>query len=140
MGLTTGKYDPSQNIPQVSSRADEWISWHKTLKENFGKKIANTLWVKAWSKRGNSKANTGELRNYMASNGVNIDSGAWDKVVDMGSSIGDFIGTGFQAGQYLAIGLGVILVGSLGIALFNLAKKPSESVGLAARAFVMKGK
>lgn len=140
MGITTGKFDPTKNIPQLNSKGDEWVQWHKTLKQNFGKKVSNALWLKAWAKRGSSGANTSELRNYMSSQGVTIDSSAWNKVVDAGGSVMDFVGDAFQVGQYVAIGLGVIIVGGLGMVIFNLARRPAQNAGLAARAFIMKGK
>lgn len=126
MGIKSKAFDPSKNIPQINSKADEWISWHQSLKSKFGKKTANALWTKAWSKRGSSSANTSQLRSYMSGNGINIDSSAWDKIVDMGGDIGDFITGGIKLGGYLSVGLIILAAGSAAIAVYNITKKSDK--------------
>lgn len=140
MGVLVGKPSVISSMPGYNSPAENWIQWHRDLKSNFGKKIANGLWLKAWRIRGTSSANTNDLRTYMEKQGVKIDSSAWDKVVDLGADITDAFGDIFQVTKYLGIAIGVIIVGGLGIAIYNIAKRPAESAGLAARAFVTKGK
>jgi hypothetical protein len=41
--------DPSKNIPTASSSDEQWIAWHKKLKKPFNKKIANEVFLYAWS-------------------------------------------------------------------------------------------
>lgn len=130
MGIKSSAFDPTQNIPQLNSRADEWIAWHKTLKAKFGKKVANSLWMKAWAKRGSNNSNTSELRSYMDGNGIKLDASAWNKVTDFGGGAMDFVGNFFQAGQILAIGLGVIIVGGIGLGVYNIMKKPNDTIGV----------
>jgi len=136
MGITTGKLSPTTNIPQMNSKADEWIQWHKTLKAQFGRKVANGLWMKAWARRGSSSVNTSDLRDYMSKQGIKLDSSAWDKVVDAGGDFLDTIGDSLQMTKYVTIGVLVIIVGGLGIAIFNIAKNPAQSIGTAAKAMI----
>lgn len=131
MGLLTGKTDPISSIPQYNSGFEAWINWYDSLKQNFGKKQAKSLWIKAWKIRGNSSANTNELRTYMKKQGVSIDKSAWDSAVDTAVSAGDFFGDVAGVGKYVGIGVAVIVVGGLGLAIFNIAKRPAESIGTA---------
>ena len=140
MAILTGKADVVNSIPSYNSNFEEWIQWHKNLKSNFGKKIANDLWIKAWKIRGKSSANTNELRSYMEKQGIKFDKSAWDSVVDAGDNITDAFGTAFQVTKFVGIGLAVIVVGGIGMIVFNLAKSPAKNIGVAARAFVTKGK
>lgn len=140
MAVLTGKADVVNSIPSYNANFEEWIQWHKDLKSNFGKKIANGLWIKAWKIRGTSNANTNELRSYMGKQGVKLDKTAWDSVVDTADNITDAFGTAFQVTQFVGIGLAVIIVGGLGMIVFNLAKDPAKAIGVGARAFVTKGK
>ena len=140
MAILTGKADVVGTIHSYNGKFEEWIQWHKDLKSNFGKKVANSLWVKAWKIRGNSSANTNELRSYMEKQGIKFDKSAWDSVVDAGADITDAFGTAFQVTKYVGIGLAVIVVGGLGMIVYNLAKNPAKSVGVGARAFLTKGK
>ena len=128
------------SIPPFNSQAEQWIQFHKDLKSNFGKKVANSTWTKAWGIRGNEKANTGDLRDYLGDNNIKISTSAWDDVVDFGSDVTDLFGDAFQVAKWSGIGLAVILVGGIGMLVFNIARRPAESIGLAARAFVTKGK
>ena len=128
------------SIPPFDAQAEQWIQFHKDLKSNFGKKVANSTWVKAWGIRGTGKANTGDLRDYLADNNITINTSKWDAVVDAGSDVTDYFGDLFQVSKYVGIGFAIILVGGVGMLVYNIAKKPAESIGLAARAFVTKGK
>lgn len=127
------KADPTVDIPTVSSKADAWQQWHSELISNFGRKEANSLFLKAWSRRGNSSANTLTLRTYLKGYGINLDESAWDKVVDTGGSVIDFFGDTFKVGKYVGIGLAVIVVGGLGMIVFNIAKAPAQAVGTAVK-------
>ena len=133
------KANPVDAIPPFNAKSDVWIQFHKVLKSNFGKKVANQIWVKAWSIRGNPSANNNDLREYLEENGIKIDKSAWDSVVDLGSDVTDFFGDIFTVGKWVGISLAVIILGGLGMTVYNLAKRPAENIGKGARAFVGKG-
>lgn len=139
MGVLTGKADVISGMPPYNSQAENWIQWHQDLKSNFGKKIANGLWLKAWRIRGNSNANTSDLRKYMEKQGVKISGSAWDSIVDVGVGVTDAFGSIFQVGKVVGISLGVIVIGGLAMVVYNLAKNPAKSIGTGARAFATKG-
>lgn len=139
MGVLTGKADVISGMPPFNSQGENWIQWHQDLKSNFGKKIANGLWLKAWRIRGNSSSNTSDLRKYMKSQGVTISESGWDSVVDVGVGITDAFGSIFQVGKIVGISLGVIVIGGLAMVVYNLAKNPAKSIGTGARAFATKG-
>jgi hypothetical protein len=64
-------------IPSFSSSAGDWITFHKKLDRIFARKEANNYWIKAWKNTGgdqNQKANTQELRQYMAKKGVVVEA------------------------------------------------------------------
>jgi hypothetical protein len=140
MGILTGKASAANSIPSYNGKFEEWIQFHKDLDSNFGKKIANSLWIKAWKIRGISSANTNELRSYMEKQGVKIDKSSWDSLVDAGDNVTDAFGTAFQVTKFVGIGIAVIVVGGLAMIVFNLAKSPAKNIGVATRAFVTKGK
>ncbi len=121
--------DPASNIPQVNSPAESWIQWHEDLKSYFGSKVANSLFVETWVIRGNSKANTSDLRKYLNDNGIKISESSWDSVVDKGVGALDFAGDIFKVGKYagLAIG-GIIILGAFAL-VWGIVKDPAKSVG-----------
>lgn len=127
--------NPTQIIPSKASESQKWIVWHKAMKSRYGKKEANILFIKAWEMRGGagSKASTNELREYMSDNGVALDTTAIEDVVDTTSRGLDAMGDFFTMGKYLAIGLGVIVVGGLGMLVFNIARNPIKSAGAAVK-------
>jgi F0F1-type ATP synthase assembly protein I len=126
------KADVRANEPSIKSDAGQWIQWHKDLKRVFGKKTANSIWLAFWAKRKSSAANTHELRSYAESQGFKVESDAIAGIIDGAYDIADTIGDVFQVTKYVGIGLAVILVGGLGILVFNIAKKPIETMKAAA--------
>lgn len=59
---------------------DEWKAWHMELRKQFSAKDAAVIWAAAWNKQ-DSFANpynwckyNSDFRNYMRSQGVNVDS------------------------------------------------------------------
>jgi hypothetical protein len=123
------KTDVKRSIPQIQSNAEEWISWHKELKAYFGKKDANTIFVKAWSTRGgvSSVANTTELRKYLSENGIQISKDGLASFIDGSFGVFDTIGDIFKigaTGSIVVIGGSVLLVGAI---IWRLTK--SESIG-----------
>ncbi len=120
--------NPTKIIPNKSSSAAAWMEWHKALKSRYGKKQANALFVTAWEKRGSNAANTMELREYMKDNDVDLGSNTVQDVLDFTSGGIDTIGDMFTIGKYLTIGVAVIVVGGLGMLIFNLAKQPIKAL------------
>lgn len=127
--------DPTKIIPTKQSSSQAWIQWHKAMKNRYGKKQANTLFVKAWDMRGGagSSASTNELREYMKDNDVVLDTTTIENIVDTTSTGLDALGDVFTTGKYLFLGLGVIVVGGLAMLVYNVAKNPAKSVATAAQ-------
>jgi hypothetical protein len=120
------KLDPSQTIPTASSKAENWIQWHKDLKKVFGKKKANSIWLYAWAKRGGvkSSANTSSLRDYMDGQGVNVTTTSLGELSD---AVGNVLDFGLGIGKIVIIGglsvVGLILISIL-IRLFKNSNQP----------------
>ena len=125
------KLDPSQTIPTASSKAENWIQWHKDLKKVFGKKKANSLWLYAWAKRGGvkSSANTSSLRDYMDSQGVDVTTTSLGELSD---NIGNVLDFGFGVSKVVIIGtlsvVGLILIGIL----VKLFRNPNQQLNISA--------
>jgi hypothetical protein len=125
------KLDPSQSIPTASSKAENWIQWHRDLKKMFGKKKANSIWLYAWAKRGGikSSANTSGLRDYMDSQGVDITTTALGELSD---KIGNVLDFGFGVGKVVIIG-SLSVVGLILIAiLVKLFRNPNQKIDISA--------
>ena len=141
MGILTGKSDATQ-IPSYNAKSEDWVIWHESLKNNFGKKIANQIWVKGWGIRGNNTANDRTLREYMRKNGVNITEGAWDKIVDLGGDASDLVGDFFQYGKFGAYAIAFLLLGGTALIIWNIAgkgdilAKSGKAVGIAGKTFI----
>ena len=120
------KLDPSQTIPTASSKAENWIQWHKDLKKVFGKKKANSIWLYAWAKRGGvkSSANTSSLRDYMDGQGVNVTTTSLGELSD---AVGNVLDFGLGIGKIVIIGglsvVGLILISIL-VRLFKNSNQP----------------
>ena len=131
------KVSPITNIPNKSSEGSDWIQWHKTLKDNFGKKQANDLFLKAWRKQGATySANTKELRDYLGKNGIDIEKGVLSAAYDAGTGVIDDIGDFLMIGKYVMYAVAGIAVIGLGMAVYNLAKNPAQNAGIAAKAML----
>ena len=125
------KTNPSEFIPTMRSEDNEWITWHKSLKSTFGKNTANQVFLKAWNARKSSTANTHELRDYLDSQGITIETNLLGKVTDTAGGIGDSIGDFLKIGKYALYAVGGIIILSLGMLLINVARKPAEIIGSA---------
>lgn len=123
------KANVTQNIPTISSPPEQWVQWHKDLKNYFGKKEANSLFLKAWTIRGNSKANTSDLRTYLKDNGIKISESSWDSVVDLGVGVGDVFGDFMKISKYAGIAMGGIVLIGVGMIVYNIAKNPAQAIG-----------
>jgi hypothetical protein len=112
------KSNPQVNIPELNSPDTVWIQWYNDLKQNFGKKQANSLWVMCWNKRGGktAKGNTVALRSEMEKHGITIDSTFVGSIKDKISGVGDIFDDLF-AGTKIFIfasgGLVLLFVGSI---------------------------
>lgn len=125
------KLDPSQSIPTASSKAENWIQWHRDLKKMFGKKKANSIWLYAWAKRGGvkSSANTSTLRDYMDKQGVDVTTTALGELTD---KIGNVLDFGFGVGKIIIIG-GLSVVGLILLSiLVKLLRNPNQKIDISA--------
>lgn len=132
MGLLTGKTDPTQ-IPTSGSSSATWVEWHKTLVDNFGKKEANQLWLKAWNLRGSTSTSDNTLREYMKKQGISLPATWGQKIDDAGVGVLDSALGMMHMGRVMGlIVAGVVLV-PVALLLFNIARKP-ESIGTIVKA------
>lgn len=129
------KIDPSKKIPTASSSGASWVQWHKDLVDVFGNKKANSIWVYAWSKRGGktSPANTSALRQYMADNGVSVDTTTLSSMGDSIDSVFEGIGNFATVTGYVIIGVGAVSFLLLARALYGLTKDPNKTIEQALR-------
>jgi hypothetical protein len=125
MGVLTGKADVVANMPPYNSKAENWIQWHNDLKSNFGKKIANGIWLKAWRLRGNKDINTSELRTYMKKQGVTIDASGWDKFSDATT---EGLSSWFQMSKTTSFVITGTVVGLAIYIVYKVLKNPKESI------------
>jgi hypothetical protein len=123
--------NPAEAIPTKTSKGEEWKAWYLELKNRYGKKNANTIFTKAWSKRGSDSAITNDLDETLKKNGVNIQRGLVASIQEGAYDIADTIGDVFSMGKYVWIG-GLVMVGvPVFIFLLQIARKP-ERVGAVA--------
>lgn len=126
------KVNPLNNIPNKKSNGDEWQLWHTILKDNFGKKQANAIFLKAWKKQSVSNASTIDLRAYLSKNGINLEKGMFESAQDAGSDLLGNLGDLLQVGKYVVYGVVGITVVGLGMIVFNVAKNPIGAAKAAA--------
>ena len=119
------------NLPKYNSSDSVWITWYDALKSKFGRKKANSLFTANWDAQdgSNSDANTTTLRQHLEKEGkLDIKGSFAGEVKDKAFDVANFFGDYFTVGKYLGIGLGVILVGGLGLFVYNIARKPESAV------------
>ena len=140
--------DPTLSVPTTNSTAAEWLQWHKTLLTVFSLEKANSIWVQFWAQRGNGNDDK-TLRDYMTSQGVDIQTSVLTDVIDTGTNIAGEAVTGVEAvgnaviapfkaigsiigvGKWVALGFVVIILGSVSLLIINIARKPVETIGAA---------
>lgn len=122
--------DPSKNIPLRTSESQVWIQWHKDLKGYFQKNLANSIWIYGWGKRGGvgAKGNTSTLRNYMQSQGVDIDKTTLQSIGDSVDDVFDSISRVFGG-----IGIGVLVLSGVLILIvlriiWKLGEDPNKGI------------
>lgn len=122
--------DPTKIIPNRQSSSQAWEEWHKSMKSRYGRKVANSTFVKAWDLRGGagSSASTNKLREYMQKNGVTLDTSGLESVVDSAARGWDNVGDFFTMGKYVTIAVGVIVLGGAAMLIFNVAKQPIKAI------------
>ena len=119
------------NIPRNNSSDSVWITWYNALKSKFGRKKANSLFTANWDAQNGSgsDANTTTLRQHLEKEGkLEINTGFAGEIKDKVFDVGNFFGDYITVGKYLGLGLGVILVGGVGLFIYNLAKDPDNAV------------
>lgn len=117
-------------IPTNQSSFSTWIEWHKSLKSCVGKSQANQLWMMNFDKE--MPGDSVELREYMQSQGVQLDRDALDRLTDTGKGIFDFVGGGFTFASNLSKIILLIIVGGAGLMIYNIVKTPEGAQRLGA--------
>ena len=110
-----GYINPADSIPTKQSNDGDWIAWYESLPG--GKRDKNLIFSMAWNKRGDSKANTGDLRRFLKTKGFTLNSDnflgtAKDSVIGFIDGVGNF----FQFGAYATVGViiaGTVLTGAI---------------------------
>lgn len=124
--------DPHLIIPTKKSSDLEWLAWYDNLKSFFGKKDARTAFVKAWSVRGNSSANTSQFREKMRKEGVDISSDTIaGSISDAADGVMDSISSSLKMGKMAMVVIGVIVVLLVILIVYRLATPQTVSAVLA---------
>ena len=96
---TAPDYDQWGN--DTSWSCDDWIMWHKLLKEKFGQNKANFMWDYAFAQSGNLSSNlncrtfNSSFRTYIKNNGLNpfANAGIFAPVLQGAGTIQDVTGS-----------------------------------------------
>ena len=101
------------------------------MDKDFDRDTSVNLFLNLWDKRGSSDARTLQLRQYMKDNyNVDLSEGAIDKVVDLGGSISDTIGSIFKVGKITFYVVGGVIMVAIGAAIYSIVKNPSNAAYL----------
>lgn len=124
-----GYINPAEAIPTKQSNDGDWMAWYDSLPG--AQRDKNVIFSMAWAKRGDSKANTTDLRKYLKTKGFTLSS---DNILgaakDSATGYFDAVGNFLQMGSYATIGIVVLGAGLWGAILWRLAT-PS-GIGIAA--------
>jgi len=104
----------------VGDNYAQWIQWHKALKGCVGKNNANQLWLMNYEKV--QPGDNYELRNYMSSQGVDLDRDVLERLTDFGGGVYNWFGGALDFTSGLTVAILVIIVGGAGLMIFNVAK------------------
>lgn len=112
-----------QTLPDIKSTDQQWLQWADGVVSKYGVNTGSKIILAAWKKRGSREANSHELRQVFGKKyGLEIDSSAWDKIVDVGAGVAGFASGVFKVGKWtLIIGVGVLAVVVIGTA-YNAVK------------------
>jgi len=125
--------DPRLNIPSQKTEAKEWMQWHKDLLSVMPVDDANMVWKSYWDDRASSYKDDFALRQYMKGYGIDISSGIFDKLSDVGHGVTGTLSSIFKVGGTVVLVVGgVILISVLGI-IIQVARKPLEAANTAAK-------
>ena len=91
---------------------------------------SNQLWMMNFDKE--MPGDSVELREYMQSQGVQLDRDALDRLTDTGKGIFDFVGGGFTFASNLSKIILLIIVGGAGLMIYNIVKTPEGAQRLGA--------
>jgi hypothetical protein len=103
MSVTTWNTAPDYDQwgSDTSWTCEDWIMWHKLLKEKFGQNKANFMWDYAFAQSGNLSANlncrtfNSSFRTYVKDNGLNpfANAGIFAPVLQGAGTIQDVTGS-----------------------------------------------
>ena len=126
---------PIQIIPNMTSNSEAWKAYMSALDKRYGTRVSQIVFLKTWERFGTNP--TSEFSTYMRDKyGLQIERDFIGSVSDKFSDIGGYFGDILTMGKYAGIAVGVIIIGGLGMIIFNLAKEPAKNIGIAAKAFV----
>ena len=114
-------------VPTKQSTSNEWVNWHKTMKASFGKKNANILFVNAFAKRGSTSVVDENMQNYFEGQGIILDQNWLESAKGVFTDTYDFFSDVFKVGTYAAVGFGGVLLISLSVLIFNIARSAKAS-------------
>lgn len=119
--------DPTLNKPDRTSDSNAWLQWYKDLKDNFGRKLAVSAWTNWWGQQGGI-ALSHDTRDYLAKQGIEVDATGLAKITDVADDIFGEIGSFFQMGKIATIAVLAIVLGGVGMLVFNIAKSPIATI------------
>lgn len=131
--MASNKIQPWENVPNMKSRDESWIAWHKVLKDDYGKKVANELFILAWAKRGglDSDANTVALRDYLKTQKIVIDKDWKASFTDSSLGAFDSLAGFMKMGRTALIIVAVVIGIPVTMLLVNIARNPEFFTGAA---------
>ncbi len=131
--------NPTYNIPTQKTDTRSWQEWHKDLlSTGMGKDKANQVWLAYWADRGMNKDDN-DLRIYMRKYDIDLTSNIFEKIGNVGHSIGGTIGGIFSGAKWTIIVLGGLTLLAAGSLLITVISKPLSSLQ-AAGGMMGKGK
>ncbi|ASS50149.1 MAG: hypothetical protein A3D31_11315 [Candidatus Fluviicola riflensis] len=119
------RVDPSKIIPTSDETSEQWIVFHKALKSWFGKKEANSFWLRFWNQRAGAGTDpdTRSLRTYMESQDVDLTTdwkgNTQDAVLDVVDWLGD------TANVIRLVVIGTVIIG-VGLVTYYVIKKTNQ--------------
>lgn len=127
-----GKFiDPVINVPSRESKAEQWILWYNSIKNKVGKDDAINLFIDAWKQRGTDEANTTELREHVAKDGIIIGADWKDIIIDTITAPFDLWSTISSITQKVGIGVSIVvaifilaILGAIIMFIYKSAKNP----------------
>lgn len=125
-------------IPQQKDSYAAWKQWHIALKKCVGKTNANQLWLMNYDKE--LPQDNIELREYMRTQGVDLDRDAMDRAADWGSGVYSWFSGAVDFSSYTAMAVVIVIVGGAGLLIYNIAKTSDAQLAMdAAKLYASKG-